>query len=587
MAEGARDPRRGSTARWVIGGLIVVLVAWLLVSGVVVWSARQHVNDGLDALERARTAIDESGLGGGGARSDLRAAKDAFGAASSLAGGPVLAPWRIMPLAGSNVRSVASLTSAAERVAEVGEKAAGRAREILHQHPSTGPERLAMLSDLAAVTRRAERSLRTVDLGPDFFLVGPLGDARERFVERFDQLRTSLANATAAAEGVERLMRGPRKYLVLAANNAEMRGGSGMMLSAGVATFENGEFSLGEMRPTPDFNLPAGAVTVPEDLQRLWGWTPIGQDWRWLGTSPRFDLNAPLAADMWNAATGERVDGVLAVDPIVVHALLDAQGPIEVDGRRLTKDDVVPFLLLDQYVFAAADPEQAARRDQLSNVARGAIDTLSSRAWNPDRLARTLSDAGRGRHVLAWSRDPIEERAWKGAGIGGDLHFNSLLVSILNTGGNKLDQFLEADARLTVTDRADRGRDATVSVRVRNVAPTSGLPAYVSGPYGGTDLVAGEYQGLVAVNTPGVGSLPQLEGLPSLLVAGRDGPTKVVAAGPLRLEPGETASVTVRFVLPEQLDQIVVEPSARTPAISWRFDGDRWRDTSPHTVDLG
>ena len=62
MAQGARGPRLGSTARWVIGGLVVALVAWILVSGVVMWSARQHVNDGLDALTRARAAIEEGGL---------------------------------------------------------------------------------------------------------------------------------------------------------------------------------------------------------------------------------------------------------------------------------------------------------------------------------------------------------------------------------------------------------------------------------------------------------------------------------------------------------------------------------------------
>jgi hypothetical protein len=585
MAQGARA-RRGSPARWVIGGVIVVLVAWLLVSGVVLWSARQHVNDGLDALQRARSAIDEGGLLRGAAKEDLRAAKDAFADASSLAGGPVLAPWKIVPVVGGNVRSVESLTSAAERVAAVGEEAAGRARQIVQQHPSNGAERLALLRDLARVTRRAQQSLRSVDLGPDFFLVGPLGDARDRFAERFDELRTSLANATAAAEGVERLLRGPRRYLVLAANNAEMRGGSGMLLSAGIATFENGEFSLGEMRPTPDFNLPAGAVTVPEDLQRLWGWTPMGRDWRWLATSPRFDVNAPLAADMWEAATGEHVDGVLAVDPIVVQALLDAQGPIEVDGRRLSADDVVQFLLRDQYAFAdATDPEQAARRDQLSGVARGAIDTLSTRAWNPEGLARTLSDAGRGRHVLAWSRDPKDQRAWTGAGIAGDLHANSLAVSVLNTGGNKLDPYLEVRARLEIRDRADGGHDATVRLRFRNTAP-SGLPPYVSGPHPATDLTAGEYLGLVAANTPGVGSVPALEGLDTIVVAGRDGPTKVVAGGPLRLTPGSSTEATVRFELPAALARMVVEPSARVPSISWTYRGEHWEDTAAHPVDL-
>jgi hypothetical protein len=586
MAQGARGPRLGSTARWVIGGLVVALVAWILVSGVVMWSARQHVNDGLDALTRARAAIEEDGLVSGAASKELRAARAAFDDAHALAGGFVMVPWRVIPLVGTNVRSVKSLTEAAARVADVGRRAADDSAVLLDQHPSTGPERLEVLRGLAKVTRRAQRDLRDVDLGPDFFLVGPLGDARERFVERFHQLRSSLADGAAASSGVENMLRGPRRYLVLGANNGEMRAGSGMLLSAGTATFENGTFSLDEMRSTTELPLPAGAVAVPPELERIWGFVPMTRDWRWLATSPRFDVTAPLAAEMWEKATGQRVDGVLALDPVTLEALLRAQGPIEVDDRRLSADDVLKFLLLDQYTFAdASTPDQVARRDQLSSVAKAAVDTLETRSWNPDQLARQLSQSGRGRHVLAWARDPAEQRAWTAAGVGGELHANSLAVSLLNTGGNKLDQFLEIESRLEVRPRADGGRDATVHLTVTNRAGTD-LPRYVGGPYQGLDLAAGEYQGLVTVNTPGVGSQPALEGLPSLVVAGRDGPTRTVAAGPLRVLPGATATVTVEFVLPGGLTEMLVEPSARVPPIQWRFRGERWEDTAPHTVTL-
>ena len=119
----------------------------------------------------------------------------------------------------------------------------------------------------------------------------------------------------------------------------------------------------------------------------------------------------------------------------------------------------------------------------------------------------------------------------------------------------------------------------------RNVAP-SDLPPYVAGPHPATDLTAAEYQGIVAVNAPRVGSQPHMEGLDTVLVAGRDGPTNAVAAGPLRLKPGESSQVVVRFVLPQQLGRLVVEPSARIPPISWTYRGETWTDTERHTVEL-
>ena len=176
------------------------------------------------------------------------------------------------------------------------------------------------------------------------------------------------------------------------------------------------------MRSTTELPLPAGAVAVPPELDRIWGFVPMTRDWRWLATSPRFDVTAPLAAEMWEKATGQRVDGVLALDPVTLEALLRAQGPIEVDNRRLSADDVLKFLLLDQYTFADANtPEQVARRDQLSGVAKAAVDTLETRSWNPDRSRAALA-VGSGTSRARVGARPAEQRAWTAAGVGGELH---------------------------------------------------------------------------------------------------------------------------------------------------------------------
>jgi hypothetical protein len=583
VAARERTPR-ANALRWTIIVVALVLVVWIIASAVVLYQARGPTVDGLDRLEQAREQLGATGLLRGEGTDALAAARADFEAAQDRASSPVLAPWDIVPLLGPNVQSVEDLTEAAADVAKAGERAGNDAAAALKASPASGTDRIALLQRLDKITARAERALQDVQLGPDFFLVSPLGDARERFADRLRQLRDAVRGARAVAQGAQSLLQGPRRYLVLAANNAEMRAGSGMLLSVGVATFANGEFTIGDMRPTAEFNLAPGAVAAPPELAQLWGWMHPTEEWRSLATSPRFDVTAPLAAQMWQAATGETVDGVLAVDAITLQALLAAQGPIVAGGQTLSAENVVDFLLLGQYAGAAITDPQVGRRDVLGEVARGAVDTLASRPWQASDLVAQLSGAGQGRHVLAWARDPAEQAAWAAGGVDGALHDDSLALSILNLGGNKLDQFLDVEAALSVAEVADGGHQVTVRVELRNDAP-AGLPSYVSGPYPGTDLVAGEYRGVVALNVPGVGSVPEAEGLDAVVAAGVDGPTKVTAAGELRLTPGETATVTFRFLVPDGFSDLQVESSARVPTITWHFGRQTWEDSGPKRLE--
>ena len=583
MAARARGSRRGPVARWILGAILAVFVVWVIASGFMLWRTSSGAGEGLDALERARGSLNAAALLRGRGADDLHRARRDFATAHDDADSAVLAPWRVIPLVGSNVSSVEALTGGAEQVAAVGERAARASAKVVVRQPTTGAEHLALLAELERISVRAERSLAGVDLGTDFFLARPIGDARQRFVERLVQLRDAVTDTGKVTAGLRQLLAGPRRYLVLAATNAEMRAGSGMFLAVGVATFADGAFVIGEMRPSAEYNLST-AVPLPPALEKLWGFTPLGRDWRYLAMSPRFDANAPVAAEMWRAATGETVDGVLVVDPVTLQALLKAQGSVTAGDRTINSDDVVDYLLRGQYdAVGFDDPAQSDRRDQLSVVARAGVDTLTSRTWDVQALVRDLAHAGGGRHVLAWARDPLEQRTWEAAGIAGTLQSDSLLPAVLNTGGNKLDPYLRIRAELTLADRRDGGRDVTVTLRIRNEAP-GGLPPYIGGPHPGTDLVEGEYQGIVAINTPGVGSLPGIEGAEPVLVTGDDGETKVVGAL-VQLLRSEERAITVRFSVPASLHSIEIDPSARVPAIAWKAGGHRWEDTAARRLE--
>ena len=149
--------------------------------------------------------------------------------------------------------------------------------------------------------------------------------------------------------------------------------------------------------------------------------------------------------------------------------------------------------------------------------------------------------------------------------MAGDLRPDSLLVSVLNRGGNKLDWYLPVDARIA-TAAVSGGTDVTVHLTVRNTTPR-GLPRYVTGPPSGQRWSAGTYVGLVTVDVPGAATEVRIAGtIPP--VQGRDGSAQVISTI-VELAPGQQREIDLQFHLPGRHGQLTVEPSARMPGITW------------------
>ncbi|HYD11103.1 MAG TPA: DUF4012 domain-containing protein [Acidimicrobiales bacterium] len=573
----------------------LLLVAALLVAvwagyvAVVVAGAASDLRAGRDAASAAREQLGAEEVADGAPLADLREAAARFGDADDAVSSPLLAPLKILPVLGRQLRSVDALASAASGVADTGVDAIERAQVVFDDPAGGGEARLAQVVALQGiVTDVAERLVAIDDLGPVQGLVGPLADARNELAADLLDARRSLEDARIGADAVVSLVAGPRRYLVVAANNAEMRAGSGMWLQGGVLETNRGELRLGDMRPLHlDVDPPDDAVTLTGDFASRWGFLNPQREWRNLMASPRFPQSAELATRMWQAATGETVDGVLAVDAIGLQALIEATGPVTVGDREIGADEVPQELLHDQYlrfgVLGGADSqENAERRETLAAIATAAVDRVDAGGWETSTMLRSLSEAVRGRHLLGWTPDPVEQAGWEAAGMAGELRPDSLLVSVLNRGGNKLDWFLDVDASLQVVDGRD-GWDVVVEITLANRTP-AGEPRYVAGPYPGLDLSPGEYRGILAVNVPRDASGARFDDVPSLAVAGSDGPTRVVGFQ-LDLPAGETVTRVLRFTLPQHAGAMRVEPSARVPGITWRYGAEEWEDSESRVAN--
>lgn len=591
-------PGRHRWRRWILGALAL----WVLAVTVSVAVAAADAYAGLRDLRDVRASTTENlgtfvaAAGGGVDDTDeedvsgrLTAGADRFDRAHRLLTSPAMVPLRLLPVLGRQLRSAGAITGTAAVATRAGATAV-RALRAESDAPTSDPsQRLGSVERTAATLHRLQRQVKDLDLGPEHGLVGPLSSARNDAASNYQRLLSTLNDAVASVDAVNRFLTGPTRYLLLAANNAEMRNGSGMLLQVGTLDVAGGRVSTGDMTPTGDLLLPAPGVRVDPQVADLWGWLLPGREWRNLNVTSRFDESARMATDMWVAGGRRPVQGAVAVDVAGIEELLRVVGPVQVtdpgSGTTIdvTADSVEQLLLLDQY-RSYSTPD--ARRDFLGAVAKGVFEALNARPASGLDLVQALQRAANGRHILMWSSEPVEQAGWEALGASGVLPEDTLMVSLLNRNGTKLDQFIGVRSTLSATDQGGRRR-VKVRVDLRNVAPPD-LPTYVAGPFPGTDYRPGEYAGILALTLPaGAGNITT-DGEPGLV--GSDGPTRIVTSW-IRLQRDATASVTFEFDLLDSWTGLTMAPSARLPAVTWQTvgplgPGPEWPDSERRTIEV-
>lgn len=569
--------------RRVFWGLLIAL-AWAAAAAALVLSSVAEARRGerqLQALERdlsVKSLFEDRTL------NQLEESNATFRRAHRLASNPVTVPGRILPVIGRQLKSLSALTDSATSATSIAAETLKEARVLFEgADPSAADGRLRLLHELADLTSRAQIQLDDLDLGPPAALFTPLAEAREQIDASVGKAGDFLNRVNALSDGLAGFLEGPRRYLVAAANNAEMRAGSGMFLTWGLLETKDGEFTTSEFS-LPDTLPPGLNVPMDPDIADRWGWTEPNREWRNLGLSPRFEANAEIAAHMWEASGRGAVDGMFAVDVRALRGLLDAVGAVEIEGEQITAQNAERILLHDQYVGVPSDSEsQAARKERIGRIAVAAVKRLNEGHWDPMALLTKMAGVAQGRHLLAWSRRADEQAGWHAARLDGGLGPNSLLVAVNNRGGNKLDQFLDVTAELAFEKKAE-GTEVTLSLEMENTV-TPKEPSYVLGADPPRGPGRGVYSGILAVNIPGYAVDARIAQDPPLAVAGPDGPTLVIGQA-VEIPPGRSMTAVVEFFLPAGAREILIEPSARIPRIRWRVGDLAWKDDLRRPIEV-
>lgn len=195
-----------------------------------------------------------------------------------------------------------------------------------------------------------------------------------------------------------------------------------------------------------------------------------------------------MISQLYPQSGGTELDGVLAVDPRTLAALLRFTGPIDVDGldQPLTADDAADEILRKQYL--RFDPvDQTERRDVLDALAETTFRRLLDGGLpSPRALVDTLGPEVHQRRLQAHARRPSEQALIERAGMDGSMQARGpedyLMVSHQNLGNSKIDTYprrtIDYEAEV---DPGTGEASATVTVDLHNTAPGSGLPRYVLG----------------------------------------------------------------------------------------------------------
>ena len=518
------------------GGLVLALVvAGLLVRDVLL--VRDSLQAAQDSLEELREAAGE--LDVEEAERALAHADEQLAVARNRTGGPLWSLGARLPVTDDSVavtRAVVSVASAAIDVADSALEdgghllAGGLNVEVDDGRIDLEPlhQAAGVLEDLPT-SRLAEARQRLADLEihwvPDQVADGRADTLRlaQEALDTVDAGR-QLLGALPTFLGEEE----PRRYFLGMQTSAELRGTGGMIGYWAVLEVEDGALSLTEAVVHDPDDLGDGAdprvltadgepgaayvgelggdpwdgVPVPEEFADRYGHVAAAGFFNNVNVDPDLPTTAPVLLDLFEERAGQRLDGVVLIDPVGLQRVLQAIGvdlelPEDVAGdgipATLPAQDFAEFALVDVYETFGAG-RTAERREVVRALGDAAFAQLFGGAWDGLAVSRAVGNVATGRHLQVHSVHEAEQTAFERVNAAGamprDGDRDLLAVTANNSVGGKQDVHVGHRIRAEVElgtprrgldEQITAQRTITAGVGVDNTLPTEGRDLYIIG----------------------------------------------------------------------------------------------------------
>ncbi|TWD48159.1 uncharacterized protein DUF4012 [Arthrobacter sp. AG367] len=407
----------------------------------------------------------------------------------------------------------------------------------------------------------------------------PLAAAVKELTQAKDALEAAADAATIAPAmlGAD----GPRNYLLIIQNNAESRATGGIPGALAVLQLDRGKLSLGTQSSATELGSMSPSVPTDPQQEQIYS-TRLGKYMQDVNLTPDFPTAAATAQTMWAKKFGQRVDGVISIDPIVLSYILHATGPVALNGpelsvvqsaglpTELTGSNVVTTLLSDVY---AKIPQPKAQDAYFAGVAKEVFAALSNGKGEAKALVEGITRGTEEGRVLVWSASSVEQSVLTKYPLSGPVSGESVSPAefgvYFNDGtGAKMDYYVKRTVRLIKACPADGYEQTTVRVTSTNTAPAdaaTSLPAYVTG--GGNFGVA---PGTVQTNIIAYG--PAQANVESASIDGQKTPfapylhaNRPVGVIAQQLAPGESKTIEFTFgkIVQHTEPNLVVTPTVQ------------------------
>lgn len=410
------------------------------------------------------------------------------------------------PLLGPNLSAVSEVARSADDVANLGLGPLVKVYDTLKWDtliPSRTGTDLAPLEAASPSVSAAARAVRlSANRLDDVDVSSLMPQVARPLVEARKQLQEAavVLEATADAANIAPGMLGsesPRNYLLIIQNNSELRASGGIPGALAVLTLENGKLTLGAQSSASDVGIMSPALPVDQQQEQIYS-TRLGKYMQDVNLTPDFPTAAATAQTMWQKKTGQRIDGVISVDPVVLSYILQSTGPVAVNGpelesvkssglpTQLTGNNVVPTLLSDVY---AKIPNPKLQDAYFAGVAKEVFTALSAGKGEAKGIITGITRGTEEGRVLAWSANSSEQAVISKYSLSGSISGPSVPPAqfgiYFNDGtGAKMDYYVKRTVQLIKECPADGYEQTKIRVTSTNTAPANAatsLPAYVTG----------------------------------------------------------------------------------------------------------